>query len=103
MVRNYRLKAKAFKTGTAAKRHDDRGLPDQQHRDAAGARRWQAHSLAIRSDGVVRRWGNNVFGELGIGASTADKVLPVAISVHNGGVVCVCLRPRGAIVLKLAS
>jgi hypothetical protein len=41
------------------------------------------HSLALRGDGTVRAWGNNVDGELGNGTTTSSDV-PVAVSALSG-------------------
>ena len=41
------------------------------------------HSLALKSDGTVWAWGNNLSGQLGIG-STTDSPVPVQISEFSG-------------------
>jgi alpha-tubulin suppressor-like RCC1 family protein len=43
------------------------------------------HTLAVRSDGTVFAWGNNVYGQLGIGTTTPSVVpYPVAVSTISG-------------------
>ncbi len=43
------------------------------------------HSLARRSDGTVRAWGYNAYGQLGDG-TTADEYAPVQVtSINHGG------------------
>jgi alpha-tubulin suppressor-like RCC1 family protein len=86
VVGNYTLKAKAFKTGTTASTTTTAAYTISGSVTPPAIAAGKDHSLAIRSDGVAWGWGNNAFGELGIGASTTDKVLPVVISGLNGGV-----------------
>ncbi len=43
------------------------------------------HTLAVRADGTVFAWGNNVYGQLGIGTTTPSFVpYPVAVSTISG-------------------
>ncbi|MEX2237778.1 MAG: RCC1 repeat-containing protein, partial [Dehalococcoidia bacterium] len=39
-----------------------------------------AHSLALLSDGTVRAWGDDLFGQLGDGGTNTDQPTPVAVS-----------------------
>jgi len=48
---------------------------------AAGA--YDSHSLALKSDGTVLAWGNNVFGQLGDGTTTA-RHSPVQVTGLSG-------------------
>ena len=34
------------------------------------------HSLALKSDGTVWAWGNNSYGQLGVGSTTSPVLLP---------------------------
>ena len=43
-----------------------------------------AHSLALCADGTVAAWGNDVYGTLGDGVSTAYRRAPVAVSTNLG-------------------
>ena len=43
---------------------------------AAGVR----HSLAVKNDGTVWAWGNNLHGELGVGYTGGDSTRPVQVS-----------------------
>jgi len=40
----------------------------------------QNHSLALKSDGTVRAWGSNYYGQLGNGTSGAYSTSPVSVS-----------------------
>ncbi len=43
------------------------------------------HTLAVRADGTVFAWGNNFYGQLGIGTATPSFVpYPVAVSTLSG-------------------
>ena len=86
VVGNYTLKAKAFKTGTTASATTTAAYTISGSVTPPAIAAGKEHSLAIRSDGVAWGWGNNAFGELGIGTTTTDKVLPVVISGLTGGV-----------------
>jgi alpha-tubulin suppressor-like RCC1 family protein len=62
-----------------------------------------SHSLALRDDGTVRAWGDNVLGQLGDGTAT-DRYSPVAVqgltgaaAVAAGGVHSLALRDDGTV------
>ena len=48
-----------------------------------------AHGLLLKTDGTVRAWGNNYFGELGIGTLSSDPytntviIPPVETKINN--------------------
>ena len=42
------------------------------------------HAMALRSDGTVLIWGNNEYGQLGLGASHASQATPVALPGVSG-------------------
>jgi alpha-tubulin suppressor-like RCC1 family protein len=86
VVGNFILKAKAWKTGnnpsattTATYSVSGEVTPPAL---AAG----HAHSLAIRNDGIAFGWGANADGQLGLGATGADRLLPETISGLTSGV-----------------
>lgn len=57
---------------------------------AVGIAAGLAHTCAIISDGTVRCWGDNTYGQLGLGHTTAigDNEVPSSVAVVNvGGVV----------------
>ena len=37
------------------------------------------HSLALKSDGTVWAWGNNWYGQLGVGSTTSTSTTPVQV------------------------
>jgi alpha-tubulin suppressor-like RCC1 family protein len=43
------------------------------------------HSLAVQSDGIVRSWGSNWFGQLGDG-TTIGRTTPVTVSNLSGAI-----------------
>jgi alpha-tubulin suppressor-like RCC1 family protein len=86
VVGNYTLKAKAVKAGNSPSSTTTAAYTISGSVTPPAIAAGKAHSLAIRNDGVAWGWGNNAFGELGIGTTTTDKVLPVVISGLNGGV-----------------
>jgi alpha-tubulin suppressor-like RCC1 family protein len=62
------------------------------------------HSLALRSDGTVWAWGNNLWGQLGNGSSSWGVATPVqvtgltgVIQVAAGGVHSLALRSDGTV------
>lgn len=68
---------------------------------AAGA----AHSLALKSDGTVVAWGNDDFGQLGIGSNPSSFAPPTAVTnltgvvaIAAGGVHSLALKSDGSVV-----
>jgi alpha-tubulin suppressor-like RCC1 family protein len=65
------------------------------------------HSLAVRGDGSVLAWGNDISGQLGDGFPASDKTTPVAVSglgagsgvvaVAAGGFHSLALRSNGSV------
>jgi alpha-tubulin suppressor-like RCC1 family protein len=86
VVGNFTLKAKAWKTGTSPSTTTTAAYTVSGEVTPPALAAGNAHSLAIRSDGVAWGWGENAGGELGLGSSTSDKLLPQIISGLSGGV-----------------
>lgn len=86
VVGNFTLKAKAVKTGNSASTTTTAAYTVSGQVTPPALAAGNAHSLAIRADGVAWGWGANSNGELGLGASTTDKLLPQIISGLSGGV-----------------
>jgi alpha-tubulin suppressor-like RCC1 family protein len=61
-----------------------------------------AHTVALKSDGTVWAWGDNSWGQLGIGTNTTGRLLPVkvltgAVAVAAGEINSVALKSDGTV------
>src|SRR5690606_20042481 len=72
------LRVKAFKTGILASKTKTAAY-QVGPQVVTGAE----HTLALKSDGTVWSWGNNAYGQLGIG-SNANHTIPVPVSSLSG-------------------
>jgi alpha-tubulin suppressor-like RCC1 family protein len=86
VVGNFTLRAKAWKTGNNPSATTTASYTVSGEVTPPAIAAGNTHSLAIRSDGVAWGWGQNLYGELGLGASTSAKLLPQIISGVSGGV-----------------
>ena len=57
------------------------------------------HSLALMSDGTVRAWGWNAFGQLGDG-TTANKLVPTQVPGLTGVVIAIAAGANHSLALK---
>jgi alpha-tubulin suppressor-like RCC1 family protein len=86
VVGNYTLKAKAFKTNNSPSTTTTATYTITGEVTPPAMAVGHDHSLALRSDGTAWGWGDNNWSQLGLGAGTSYKVIPVSVAGLTGAV-----------------